>query len=119
MKKILCALVLIILLTGCGAKKEKIVYGLYDKYVYNNLEFRNTDVKENGNIYTITSTLTNKSNETKNIKWYKLNVVMENGKKHNITIYFGNIIEPHQTLQTTTSVDFDVNLIKSIDYEIN
>lgn len=119
MKKILCMLVLIILLAGCGTKEENKIYGLYDKYVSNNLVFRNTDIKENDNIYTITSTLTNNSDKTQKIKWYKLNVVMENGKKHSITVYFGNVIEPHQTLQTTTSVDFDVNLIKSIDYEVN
>lgn len=118
MKKILFALILIIFLTGCGTDKAQI-YGLYDKYEFDNLVFRNTDVKEIDNTYIITSTLTNKSDKAKNIKWFKLNVLLEDGIKNTIIVYFGSVIEPNQTLQTTTSVDFNANLIKSIDYEFN
>ena len=122
MKKLLyIAIILVVgmLLTGCKSKEEKKVYGLYDKYESNGLAFKISDIKENNGTYTITSVLNNTTDSQKNIKWYELNVTLENGKKNTIMIYFGNIIEPHQTLQTTTSVDFDANLIKSIDYNIN
>lgn len=122
MKKILYLIVIVMILfvtTSCGSKKENNNNDIKDEYVYKDLVFKNTNITKNGDTSIITSTLTNNSDSTKSITWVVLNITKKSGEKYKMLIYFGDKIESNQTLQTTSTIDFDLNDIEKIEYEFN
>ena len=126
MKKILSllvVLVLVVVLTGCGKKdknKDK-EPDFMDEYKYNDLVFKNDNIIANGEFTVISSSLTNTSDNDKEISMVKLKVTyVDSSDTENtaeLLIYFGDKIEGNQVLKTETMVDFDVTTITKVEYE--
>ena len=126
MKKVLSLIVvlmLVVVLVGCGKKKaaEAKGKGFTDEYKEADLVFKNANISAHGEYSIITSTLTNTSEEDKQIGMVKLTVTYTNTSNNENTteflIYFGDKIEGNQTLQTETMLDFNTNNITKVEYE--
>ena len=125
MKRVLSLIVvlmLIVVLAGCGKKsKTEKTPELMNEYKHGDLVFKNTSISAEGENSIITSTLTNTTDEDKQIGMVKLIVTYTSSSEVEHTaemlIYFGDKIEGNQTLQTETTVEFNTNSITKVEYE--
>ena len=125
MKKVLSLIVvlmLVVALVGCGKKKEKEKTPEFlEEYKQDDLVFKNESISAEGENSVITSTLTNTTDEDKQIGMVKLTVTYVNASNIEHTtemlIYFGDKIEGNQTLQTETTVEFNTTSITKVEYE--
>lgn len=147
-KKILIGMSIIsILLTGCGCtKKEEEKNNEKDnENIVNNeptsenpvnitneemvkdqeveaLKFTQTEIVYDGNMTTLTSHVTNTSDQVVNLTTVMSHITyideFNNEKVLNMEVYFGETLQPGETRQAKSTVDVDLRKSSNIVYEI-
>lgn len=129
MKKIIISLFCLIILCGCGDKKVEKEYedinantkeNIIKDQKVGDLEFTNTSMIEKDGINTLTTTIINNSNETKNIQTFKILIKDREGNVvDELLAYVGDDIKPNESKLVTTSITSKLSSAYSIEYKLD
>ena len=128
MKKIvIIGLTSLLLVVGCGKKKEEEKDNITDENMIKDqtvetLQFTNTGLVYDGNMTTLTSQVTNTSDQI-----VQLNTVMatinykdeyDNDRVLEMEVYFGESLNPGETRSVYSTTDVDLRKSSNIEYRI-
>lgn len=129
MKNIVICLFCLIMLFGCEDKKVVNEYedinantkeNIIKDQKVGDLEFTNTSMIEKDGINTLTTTIINNSNETKNIQTFKILIKDREGNVvDELLAYVGDDIKPNESKLVTTSITSKLSSAYSIEYKLD
>lgn len=134
MKKVILTVLVVssvFVLTGCGKNKKVVTPDIEEEKIKTNtnenvikeaeidgLKIEKSSIVYEDGLTTLTTSITNISNEVKVVDSIKITYTLEDGTKTDLLAVIGDPITQNQTVYITSTTDIDLTNAVSVEYEI-